>query len=271
MTRTGKFLSGYTPKGENKSPKNEVTVNPNEIIIKGDGKTIVNLETLKKDLYKLKDHVNVPLATLSVEIKNLYRESVSTISKIVEYGSGDKIQDIIQEVFKDVNNVTPNTIGMYFRGCYIQQNNGGVPACSAVCAGSFQPIDPNFKSCEDLVINYNGVLNFTLINNKEKQTRATIYLNVNKFTRFTVSDVEYLKNLELKDIVLFEKVGDKYNKIYDGSISNIQTRSDTFMNADGSSSDDSSNSDNNWWIFIVIAVVVIIILLVLLFGWRNRS
>src|SRR5207253_1295542 len=114
--------------------------------------------------------------------------------------SFNHVHEIIQDVFKDVENVTPGTVGAYFGGCLSKTDFKGNPSCSAACAGSvpFELGTQGWEFCDKLTILYNsesGVSSLTTTNNPQDKREAYVFVSNNKdFDGFTQADIQQMKS-----------------------------------------------------------------------------
>lgn len=97
--------------------------------------TLTKLDSILAQLYESRD---LPIRSLSGDIKAKYNQAVSYITILHDSTSYPDLSELIARRFGGKVEYTPGTIGSYFGGCYVQDSvlEGVSPGCTPSCLGS---------------------------------------------------------------------------------------------------------------------------------------
>src|SRR5207253_6318597 len=91
-----------------------------------------------------------PLTGLNSDLKQIIRD----VNVLYPTQFFPMIHGHIREIFGDVSDVRPGTIGAYMVGCLLPTSSSQPQGCSLLCASSIPPPEgtPDFKFCEHAVM-----------------------------------------------------------------------------------------------------------------------
>ena len=224
----------------------------------------VDFKKFKETLGRLKKHKNVALRSLDTvdsTVKEDYMFVADNISLLHNTKHAKTIHDHITDIFGDVDEYVPNTIGSYLNGCN-QKTNLDMPiGCTPICAGSVLPLSESLSNSSISSTKSNGnshvcshtVMHadwdgkrfvFTDMNDvapRDSILMFTSFAKVSEFPGFSPSEKTHLKNYGIRriNLIYYSRDGTNYKELFGGSV-----KIDEFPEREASSSSivPSSNS-----------------------------
>lgn len=238
--------------------------NENYVVPKNGENYDFSMKFFRVYLNNLRPYSDYLISSLPPERVNELSDIINT-RKILKGTKGYKLLlEEINKVFSDVEIVKPNTIGSYFRGCFVNDNFPGNKVCNPRCSPGFLP-EGEEEECESLVIIYQK--GKFIVSNEIAETdgSAYIYVDGKDFNGFKDSDIKALEDLEVKNVVLVYGSIDGTNnyKEITGSLSLNQL---PLLNKNRNVYND-TNQVSGWVIFVII-IVILVLLGILIF--RNK-
>lgn len=221
-------------------------------------------------LVALRGNADIDLEKLSPTMKG-YLNAIKQIHIGIDNESGRiQLNALIDEIFGDINdqNVIPNTVASFFRGCRMSNCNGISMGCTPHCANAL-PSDPNltgYAPCDAAVyILKNGVLELST-HGSHGNSNAYVYVNSN-FRGYTASMIRQLAQNGVRHVKTVHFENGKCGQISPDFID---------VNILGGGGDngcgDSGSWGGQWWWWVVLAILaVLIIALIWALVARGRS
>lgn len=230
----------------------------NEIYaVKKDGEIYdFSLKYFRNFLQNLRPYADYLISSLSSERVSELSDIISA-RKILKGTKGYQLLlDEISKIFSDLEVVNPNTIGSYFRGCFINDNFPGNKVCNPRCSPGFLP-EGEDEDCDSLVIIYQK--GKFIVSNEIAETNggAYIYVDGKDFIGFKESDIKALEELGVKNVIMVYGSIDGTNN-YKEITGNLTLDQLPINNKDKNITPE-KNQVSGWVIFIIIVVILVLI------------
>jgi hypothetical protein len=143
---------------------------------KSDSVPFPDYREIESTLKDLKEHQDQQISTLSGRTLNQYKYIVKLVKTYENTKYYPSIYKKFTDIFSDVNNVKPGTIGAYIVGCLLSNN-----ICSPICAGS-APL-PDSKPCDSNVIwgyydgNRYNFVTINISNTSDNNGKVLVFIN----------------------------------------------------------------------------------------------
>ncbi len=228
------------------------------------------LETLVNDL---RNYSDVHISQLSDDIKKKFDKLVGYVGLLHNTPSYDVLRASINLKFKDLEHVTPGTVGAYCMGCYAKDSFGGdEKTCSPLCAGSM-PTGDKWNGCPSTVVmtSYdNDEYTFHVTKGKDTDL-AYIYVNspnYNVFPGFSDKEkVDLYNSWGIRTVRLYgyHYGSYKYTRLHkdDLPLDQIKCRVSIISTT--------NNSDQFFGGAGIFIFLVILVLIGFFIFWRNRG
>lgn len=247
----------------------------------------VNISVFKNMLRKLKENLHLNEKDLDETTKKDFKK----FKKIILEKRDNKelygfILDMVKDEFLDIDDVSPGTIGAYFKGCFSDENlpDDQTKNCSLLCSSSMKPKNEIYKDCDVYVI-YITASEFEIINYADSN-KAIVYYNglipqpknnkgKNLSTEYIIDHILTSNNIdELRNL------GILVVDIYWGgsSIQYKMVEKNYYIDEDDESEDDDDNYHetkkrkmSSSYIISFIVFLFILFLFILLVLWYNKQ
>jgi hypothetical protein len=163
---------------------------------------------LLKSLHLLRQHSNVLINNLDANMLERFHGTVDS-TRILYHSKTlkDLILNDIQDIFSDVINIVPGTVGAFFTSCFYDNE---VPlGCNPKCAIASTQCD-GFE-CADTVMEFDGSTFKTIHNKNTPNVYVYIKNNTKKIPPY---HIDLLKNAGIKSLVIVYNDNKVSNKIY---------------------------------------------------------
>lgn len=273
-------------KGDNKNniPSDAFTDNSsldlnNVIVLNGTNDSFqLHRDTLRESLHELKRDAQTPVRQLNPQQTASFNSIVEALRLL--YASQalyDLVLLDIRNIFGDVTNVKPGTVGAFFVGCFTDDKFPGPLGCSPKCASSLRPTEgtPGYNTCDDLVLIYSQQ-HFSSLNNKQSK-HVYIYVDDVNFNGFTKDNIVQLKDAGIENAsLIFGNSDGSYREVTSAvPINNLPTSSNTNGNNNGNGGGSNEpvdqNNVNTAVVFGIIIFIIVILLLVVLYQNSGKS
>jgi hypothetical protein len=173
----------------------------------------------------------------------------------------DMVLNDIREIYKDIKNPIPGTVGAFFVGCFNDDNFNGPIGCNPRCAASLFNCDNDGLECSDTILIFENNT-FTSLNNKNTQ-HAYIYIESYNFVSFTMNQIHKLQEANITTVTLI------YSDI-DGSYKEVTGRIDidTLITV---CNQNTSTSSSTSIIAIILLIIIALIFLGLIFMYEKYT
>lgn len=178
----------------------------------------IEIPKIKNLLERLKPYISTKISDLPKDLKDDFNNFAIMTSMISDVNYYNVIVDLISTVFGRIENVVPESVGAFARGCFEASKFPGLQACSATCAGMMTPPEnvSGWAPCDKHVITFDGVELSILQKSEDKPhtDEAIIHVtNVAAFRGFTEQHIMQLRQIGIKDVSLyFFHEGGKYTE-----------------------------------------------------------
>jgi len=266
-----------------KGEKSVKTVNDkgqSVLLVTGKGGEIsINLTEISKNLEVLKGKSSTFLKNLASEDRQIHDHIVAVRNHLVGTGAISHLDDVIREVFKDVQVLMPGTVGAYYVGCSRDTNFSGTPGCAATCAGSFGPEEGTmgWEACKNICFLYDGNGTFHFLNEVSDHTNAFIFIqDTLPFNGFSEEEVNKLRSHGICKVkIVTYKDGSNYVDKSKDFVSldtylikaNTETRATPIQKREVATSNESSGGG----LFLLIVLILIFIALIWYFTKKQRK
>lgn len=210
-------------------------------------------DEIRADLHELRQYCYTPIEDLPNEKLDKFNSLVSSFKLM--YGTPGTYNSIIndvREIYGDLQEIRPGTVGSYFMGCF--KGNSG-QGCTPHCANSLQPLrgTPGYHPCDELVLIYKDS-RFKQLNTK-RSSRAIIYVEDQHFKGFTKENIDQLRALHVYEA-----------KLLDGNPDGTIKRESKYMPISKLPMQETKKQQSNLAMLALVGIVffVILILLILL-------
>ena len=220
-----------------------------------------------KMLNKLKGYSSTTINNLPKDVRDELTGFSELISFISESPAYSETLKTINDIFGDVAVVRPDTVGAFFRGCFVSNEYPGLQSCSAICAGNLAP-DHNtggWTFCQENVILFDGEkLSFQHKTDQRKDKAIIHVINENKFTGFTDANIQALLENGIKTVSLhiFQDSGKTVEKLNSQPVTSLPRKgapARSQSHPPPPPPDNNKNEDNGWlWIVLVFLGIIII-------------
>lgn len=253
------------PNSDDSHNSNVSDSNREVFIIDGDdGSFELHRDTLKLTLQDLKSQCHVNIRNLTGDHSESFKNVVDVLR--ILHSSPDMYQLIvtdIRNIFSDVQNIKPATVGAFFIGCFDNTGFPGPVGCNPKCAASFIHGADDHNDCSELVLIYSDG-SFSSLNEKNSEL-AHIYIEDNNFKGFSAENINQLKEADIKEVSLIYGNPNGSLREVTGviAVENLPLNSDsTDVNndANGESTDASSGASIAFWILLIIFIIVLLFL-----------
>ena len=287
------YFDPYKYSSETESRSDSVDMS-DEIVEKG------HKNILKVDVAKFEELCRKFKEKKDMKIKNLLHEDKTDFDTMVQYvhllyGTSyySHLFEKVKKHFGHINSVKPGTIGAYFAGCLINNNNSDLSmGCTLGCAGSMPlPKDEEgWSFCDKAVImaekGENDGYIFSVVKPAESQEDydpAYVFVesgSMTEFSGFDKAEKANLKALGCKKVKLIGYSDDmSYSELSEESVSvdEIKCRKEKKEGRGKSEKGDISHKkgkedDNGWFIFaVIIFIILLFIFLFLLYKYYRMK
>jgi hypothetical protein len=248
----------------------------NDEVEKGHKKiTQVDIGKFDELCKKFKDKKDMKIKKLIGSDKEDFNLMVSYVHLLYGTSYYSHLFERVKKYFKNVNSILPGTVGSYFAGCLIQNENKAVPVqgCAISCAGSMPlPKDEEgWSFCDKAVIlaeKENDSYNFSIVkpaNTEEEMDPAYLFIesnSIDEFQGFSNSEKDQILAFGCKKVKLIGYNKNlNYSEIYDEPkpIRDIKHR-----NQKESSKQKEVDDDNSILVFLLL-ILFLFLLFVLCF------
>lgn len=164
----------------------------------------------------------------------------------------DLVLKDIQRIYSHIKNPLPGTVGAFFIGCFNNDNFNGPLGCNPRCAASLLKCDGVNFECGDTILIFSKH-EFTCIN-KKSTSHAYIYIEDEKFTKFSNHELNQLNQTGVKSVtMIYGNADGTYREITNEII------------LDHVNGDESSSS-----VWLILLIFIIILLLIALFYFYGQ-
>lgn len=230
--------------------------NENYYVVKdGDGYNF-SLKYFRNYLQNLRPYADYLISSLSPERVAELSDIISARKILKDTKGYELLLKEIQNIFSDLEIVNPNTVGSYFRGCFIEDNFTGSKVCNPRCSPGFLPKGEE-EECDSLVIIYQK--GKFIVSNEISQTNGSAYIYVDSkdFYGFKDSDIKTLEGLKINNVVLVYGSIDGSNN-YKEITGNLKLNQLPMLNKDKNIETNSSQV-SGWVIFIIIILIILLL------------
>lgn len=116
---------------------------------------LLNLDEIRDRVRDLIKYSDVRIQELPKDVGTSFKEFISVVEKIHKSDGYTEVFHLIDQETSHISEVTPGTVGSYFRGCLLSTGFPDDISCSDICIKAFQPPDTidGWKCCQSTVIN----------------------------------------------------------------------------------------------------------------------
>lgn len=208
----------------------------------------VNIDDIEREIDYLSKYLRCPFHKLPVEIRKRYHQLKERITNIQNSDGYTFLFYFIQKLLRNYNNVEPNTIGGYLKGCLAHISFDGNVACTQICIGGLQPPSDTegWLPCQYTIVEKNGC-DMNVI--RSGSDHAYIMSCHHSNGSLVPSDVHFLRKNKITHIKMIRVSADQ--KTY------IPTTDDWIQISGGITGTD--NISTVWLITVIILLVSIVI------------
>ena len=255
------------------------------LLVQGeDGQIRINLTDIHKNLEHLKLKAFAFVKTLDADDRRILEHITAVRNNLLGTGLVSHIDDIIRDVFKDIgsaSNILPGTVVAHLNGCNLNTDFNGLPSCSAICAGSFNPEDGTmgWEPCRHPCFLYDGQ-NLDLLNEVTNNDNAYIFMAYHlPFSGFTDDMINKLKvhGVRKAKIVTYKDGGQYLDKdkdfvnLEDLPILGNKNKGVDLNKKQVRQTPQETNSTISWVILGIVIAVFIVILILVWWFYRGKS
>lgn len=242
----------------------------------GHNKYQIHRDVLKETLTNLKPHSHVFISDLPDTHKSSLDEVIKALKILYKSPAVyDLVLKDIRDIFADVQNPPPATVGSFFLGCTGEDNFPGPLGCSPKCAASLPPTHgtPGYDTCDDLVLVYTKDGKFGSLN-ENKSEHAYIYIDNDGFNAFTPANIQQLRQHGVKTVsIVYGGADGSYREVttptaLDQLPVNQKLQPQQSVQTKQDDNNTSTSTSNAAGVVILIIVIIIIILLLVALGSR---
>jgi hypothetical protein len=291
-----------------RAPKTQRVIGDELVVTKGEQSIRISLAEFRQCLQKLRKVSNVQIRHLTDDsypdptnpggqpltgLDSCLKQIIKNVNILYPTQFFPMVHKQIQEIFADVQDVKPGTVGAYMVGCLLPMTSPHAPGCSLLCASSIPPPEetPDFKFCEHAVMwaQWDPTKNeyvFTEMNNVPDKTNTIVYVpstSMSSFQGFSESEKNDLGNYppgenrsKIRNISLMHQAADGQTaeELTSGfvSLNDIPTRSGNYTPKAQSKtmSDDPPQSGGMNSGLMALLIIGLIVLLILAFYSYKR-
>ena len=255
----------------------------------------VNLTALDVHIKSMVPFAHVKVYLLEREIMQRLEEIKKLVGILHGTNAYPNVVEIAKKNFGHIENVEPETVAAYFRGCFVSgkyTSHKGTRGCSATCAGAMPVPDvAGWQNCDQTVFIYDqGRLNLKC---RREGTVAVIHVIDRTFIGFTHDQIKVFREHGITDIVIQTYSVDGTHEdstcsemkvaglvavdrscASGGMINGRFVGSDKTQNIDDGQNNlaaaaviEKKNYNNSWWWWVWLVVIVLIVLAIILFAW----
>ena len=223
----------------------------------------IDKDNFRKHCEELKPFAKVQKSELSEEYYNKVRAIAELATHTYNNPLYAEMVEIVEEVFKDVEDPQPGSVAGFFRGCYSPSKFPGRNGCSATCAGNLPiPDYPGWRFCDKHVGIYrNG--KFERCHQPVKDTDTILIHVVDKSFLMQQNDIDEMKESGITHAIVIPYNNGEYGpeskpvRISDLPVSSVATKPsmevsylkgtsrDSSKDSTGSSKDSSKSSKDS--------------------------
>jgi hypothetical protein len=196
--------SDYFLKGDSSTvPTFEHKGGPEDIFVVHSNDSVfeVHRTNLKETLNDLKVYSHTQVRDLDSPTTESFKMVVDALKLLYTVPTlYSLVMSDIRSIFNNINNVIPGSVGAFFVGCFHHSSFPGPQGCNPICTASLPPLDPNYSTCDDMVLVYSDG-SFSTLNNKNT-SHAYIYINNSNFIGFTEENLLLLKDANIETCTL---------------------------------------------------------------------
>ena len=293
-----------------KSP-NQTTINENILVINNEnGSFQIDRIALNETLIELKTQYSVSVNDLSTEYSEMFKNVVETLRLL--YGSFDYYNLVLTDIvnmFSDIANVIPGTVGAYFIGCFTVTNFQGNMGCNPICTSSLQPGQGMqgitgwngawisfgmgwsgmsggwsgmsgmvgvsglmYNECPDLVLIYSNNTFNSL--NESQSVNCYIYIQDQNFQGFSQENIQQLQNTGVVNCsIIFINANGSYEITSYMTIAQLPLLTDNNTDTNTTNNTEEYRKYNSKLIILLVLIFLALILFfggVILYARRNR-
>lgn len=231
----------------------------NHYIVRTDEKSYeLDRKELINTLNKLHKHAHQFVGKLDKESHELLMSTIEATR--ILYNSKalkDLILKDIRQIYHDIKNPVPGTVGAFFIGCFNDDQFKGPIGCNPRCAASLFGCHNEQIECADTILIFSHG-QFTSLNDK-KTSHCIIYIEDANFETFSNHHIYKLRQAGHEEVTI----------VYSDSDGSYKHVSDRMKLGDVHHVHDDSNV--SWTVLIIILVIIVVLILLALLYWYNNK
>ena len=262
---------------------------PNQNRAPDTGVLRISTPELTKLLSKLKSHSSSRIKDLPNDIRDELKGFAEMAGVVSETSYYTDIVKIVTNTFGDVKVVLPDTVGAFFRGCFVSDEFPGLQACSPICAGMMPPThDVNgWTFCQENVLYFDGdKLSFMHMTDQRKDKAIIHIINPSKYNGFTQEHIQALieRGIKFVSLFIFQDSGKSIEKLnsqpvtslpkfplsVDNKVANTKPHPHPHPHPHPNPKPDPKHNDDNGWLWILLVFFAIVIIGGLVW-WSSRQ
>jgi hypothetical protein len=252
------------------SKYNSIVKSGRSVTIKGKSSSediVLSEDEMMQIISKLRDNEYVPIKKISGDLKVAFDTLERYIGLLHQTNTYTMLKEMIDDQFKNIDQVTPGTIGAHYRGSSLNTNMDP-KECGVLAANSIPVEESSWKKCKNTVIlatkNRYGY-DFSLLSTGDDPSHAYVHVqhnNYDDFEGFSPDEKNKLKKYGIEYIYLhgYEDDPTKQKDLV-GSAQHINDIKSKKCNSCNPGREEHS-SNSGWWILGIIIFIFIIILLI---------